>query len=240
MNILSMFRFAIGCRPTRSGLILPAAMALVAWSTGDAHAQFRPTYNQQKGATLGGLGGAVAGAIIGDNNGEAGAGAAIGGVIGAVTGGLLGNAADKEAVYSQQRQYQFNQQQQAIVAQSSVSTADVVSMSRSGLGEAVIINQIQQRGVLQPLQVPDIISLHQQGVSERVISAMQQAPVGTRRVARAPQPIVTQPIVTQPIVTQPVIIEERVIYPQYVPRAYHYHRAPPARHYYRSGINFRF
>lgn len=201
-----------------------------------ARAQFTPNYNQQKGATLGGLGGAVAGAIIGDNNGEAGAGAAIGGVIGAVAGGFLGNARDKETVYRQQQQFQAIGQQQAFVTQSAVSVADVVSMSRSGLSEMVMINQIQQRGVIQTLQVPDIISLHQQGVSERVISAMQQASVGTSQVARQP-PIAHAPIAQPTIIERPVVIEERVFYP--APRVYHYHRPIP-RGYGRGGVHLRF
>ena len=148
----------------------------------------------------GGIAGAVAGGLIGDNNGEAGAGAAIGGVVGAVTGGLLGNAADKEAALIQQeRMYQQQelQQQQFAVTQSAVSPTDVINMTRSGLSDSVIINQINQRGVQQTLQVPDIISLHQQGVHELVITAMQQAPTGVQRVARAPQPV-TQRVIAPP------------------------------------------
>ncbi len=189
----------------------------------------------QRGATLGGLAGAVAGGLIGDNNGEAGAGAAIGGVIGAVTGGMLGNAADKDrAAYQQQQAYL--QQQQAIQAQASVSVADVVTMTRSGLSDSVIINQIQQRGVSHQLQVPEIISLHQQGVREPVITAMQQALVGTQRVARVPQGVVQERIYTP----APVIVEERYVVPHYPPpRARYYYRVPPYRHHH-GGIHVRF
>lgn len=191
--------------------------------------------NQQRGATLGGLAGAVAGGLIGDNNGEAGAGAAIGGVVGAVTGGLLGNAADKEAALNQQQriyQQQMQQQQQFAVTQSAVSIADVINMTRSGLSDSVIINQINQRGVQYTLQVPDIISLHQQGVREQVITAMQQAPTGVQRVARVPAPV-TQRVITP----APVIVEEHYLVPHYAPPPYHYRRPV---HHHQHGFHIRF
>lgn len=131
--------------------------------------------NTQRGATVGGIAGAVAGAAIGDHNGETGAGAAIGGIIGAFTGGLLGNAEDKQQTYQSQRQYQQSQRQLHEYQRTAVSSQDVVAMTRQGLSEQLIINQIQQRGIQTQLQVADIIALHQQGVSESIITAMQQA-----------------------------------------------------------------
>ena len=191
----------------------------------------------QRGATLGGLTGAVAGALIGDNNGEAGAGAAIGGVVGAVAGGILGNAKDKDSHYRAQQhfyqaqQYQTQAQQyQTAVNQSAVSINDVVSMSRSGLSDTVITNQIRQRGVVTELGVHDIIALHQQGVSEHVISAMQQSPTGIQQIARTPQPVVVQPLVRP----APVIVEEHIVVPTYRARA-------PHRHYHRGhSFHYRF
>lgn len=191
--------------------------------------------SQQRGATLGGLAGAVAGGLIGDKNGEAGAGAAIGGVVGAVTGGLLGNAADKEAALKQQQHFyhqQTQQQQQFAVTQSAVSIADVINMTRSGLSDSVIINQINQRGVQYTLQVPDIISLHQQGVREHVITAMQQAPTGVQRVARVPAPV-TQRVITP----APVIVEEHYLIPHYAPPRYPYRRPI---HHHQHGFHIRF
>ncbi|MFK8114355.1 MAG: glycine zipper domain-containing protein [Rubripirellula sp.] len=208
------------------------AIALMASSPNIANAQVRT----QRGATLGGLAGAVAGGLIGDNNGEAGAGAAIGGVVGAVAGGLLGNAADKEAVYQRQQNVYYQQQQQTqqfAQTQSAVSIADAISMTRSGLGDSVIINQINQRGVQQQLQVSDIITLHQQGVRESVITAMQRSPTGVQRVARAaPQPV--QRVITRPA---PVIVEEHYVVPHYAPPRY-YHRRPV--HHHQSGFHIRF
>lgn len=45
----------------------------------------------EKGAVIGGLGGAGLGAVIGNQSGNAAGGAAIGGVAGAVTGALIGS-----------------------------------------------------------------------------------------------------------------------------------------------------
>lgn len=45
----------------------------------------------EKGAVIGGLGGAGLGAVIGNQSGNAGTGAVIGGVAGAVAGAIIGN-----------------------------------------------------------------------------------------------------------------------------------------------------
>ncbi|MGV3484043.1 MAG: glycine zipper domain-containing protein [Planctomycetaceae bacterium] len=193
--------------------------------------------NTQRGAILGGLGGAVVGGLIGDHNDKAGAGAAIGGAIGAVSGAVLGNARDKEAVALQQReQYYHNQrvyaqqQQHYTQVQASVSVNDVVTMCRSGLSDSVVINQIQSRGAQQQLQVSDIIALHQQGVSEVVISAMQSARVGS-----APVVVQSPPVVVQPT---PIYVEERVIVPSYRPPAvYHIHSG---HHHHHRGHRYGF
>lgn len=192
--------------------------------------------NTQRGATLGGITGAIAGAIIGENNNEAGAGAAIGGVVGVVAGGLLGNARDKE-LRAQQQYYaaprsfatqptylQPTYTQQNVYAaplpQGAVSFNDVVAMTRSGVSEGVILNQIQSRGVLIQPQVSDIISLHQQGVSELVISAMQRASVGEQIVAR-PTYVTPAPVVVQPHVYEYTPVYRGPVYRGRPP--YHYH-----------------
>jgi uncharacterized protein YcfJ len=197
----------------------------------------------QRGVAVGGLTGAIAGGLIGDNNGEAGAGAAIGGVIGAVTGGLLGSASDKEAEYRRQQSINQQYQQQLAYRQAAVSTGDVVSMTRSGLSETVIINQINQRGVQAKLQVPDIIALHEQGVSEQVITAMQGAPTGPTRVASRTNVYASGPplrVVPTPIVTRPVIVQEHYVLPHYAPRRSYYYRRPPHHHHHHHGIHIGF
>lgn len=198
--------------------------------------------NTQRGATVGGLTGAIAGGLIGDHNGEAGAGAAIGGLIGAVTGGLLGNAADKETQFRQHQALQQRQRQQLVDYQTAVSSQDVISMTRSGLSETVIINQIQQRGVQKKLQVADIIALHEQGVSESVITIMQQASVGPPIERAANRYHIVQPIpaITTPQVAAPIIVEEHYIIPQPTPRFYYHRGRGYHHHHYRAGIHIGF
>ncbi len=213
----------------KSFSMLRKTVLFVAIACGLPYSQSAHAQNTQRGAILGGLGGAVVGGLIGDHNDKAGAGAAIGGAIGAVGGAVLGNARDKEITAQRQQQYYYNQQQsyatqqrQVAQVQSAVSFADVISMSRSGLSDPVVINQIQTRGVQQQPQVSDIIMMHQQGVSDTVITAMQSARIGS-----APQVIETAPVVVQP---SPIYVQERVIVPAYQPppvyhvHGYHYHR----------------
>lgn len=208
--------------PFRRIVILAGCFALI------SHSALTPQTasaqnNTQRGVTFGGITGAIAGAIIGENNDKAGAGAAIGGVIGAVAGGALGNASDKDArqrqQYYQQQRYVQNQQYAAPVYAApqptgAVSYSDVIAMSRSGVSDSVILNQIQTRGVQRQPVVSDIISLHQQGVSETVIGAMQQAPTGNQ--------FVNAPIQTQTIIEQPVVVQ-----PYAVPVYHHHHQRGP-------------
>ena len=122
------------------------------------HAQ---SYRNQD-AAVGGIAGAVIGGIIGHQNDETPEGALIGGAVGAIAGGLLGNAKDQEVARHRYYQHQaYRQHQQALGR--AVTIQDVVSMSRSGLGESVIINQIRQNGVLDHVGTHEIISMHNQG-----------------------------------------------------------------------------
>ncbi|TWU03941.1 glycine zipper domain-containing protein [Neorhodopirellula pilleata] len=216
--------------PFRRCMAPIVVVAILATNATPAKAQ----HNTQRGATFGGITGAIAGAIIGENNNEAGAGAAIGGAIGAVAGGLLGNAADKDNALRQQQYYQSRQQYAAPVYAApqpvgAVSFTDVISMSRSGVGDNVILNQIQSRGVQRQPVVSDIISLHQQGVSETVIAAMQQAPTGSQ-LASAPQVVAQPTIVESPVIVQPRIHTYGVpVYHGY-PHRGHVYRARPSYH----------
>lgn len=176
--------------------------------------QSLPAQNHSgQGAVLGGVGGALIGAAIGDNNDEAAAGAIIGGALGAITGASIGNSMDQE-----EARYRAIQQQRAWQLQRAVSVSDVVTMTHHRLTDSVIIGHIQQNGVQRRLEVADIISLHQQGVSEAVISAMQRAPLATS----VPSPV--------PYYRPPVVVEEH----HYVaPRVYY--RPPPVHYPYRHG-----
>ena len=196
--------------------------------------------NAQRGATVGGIAGAVAGAAIGDHNGETGAGAVIGGMLGAFAGGLLGNAEDKQQAF--QRQYQQHQRQQFQYQSSAVSSADVIAMTRNGLSEQVMINQIQQRGVQTRPQVAEIIALHQQGVSENVITAMQQAQDRPSLQNRAAVPVTPNQI--QQHGQLPIIapVESYHLIPYCPPPRFYYYpeRVYHHRRGYTSGIHIRF
>ncbi len=142
--------------------------------------------NTRQGAAVGGVAGAVIGGIIGHQNDETPEGALIGGAVGAIAGGVIGNAKDKQIskeryyqhqIYQQQRQLESQQYQMSERVRRGVTNADVITMTRSGLSDAVIINHIETNGIVRRPEVSDILSLHQQGVSETVITAMQQAPV---------------------------------------------------------------
>lgn len=53
----------------------------------------------QKGALIGGLGGAAVGGIIGNQSGRGLEGALIGGALGAAGGGAIGNSKDRQRRY---------------------------------------------------------------------------------------------------------------------------------------------
>jgi Glycine zipper len=163
----------------------------------------------RRGALGGGVAGAVIGGIIGHQNGETTEGALIGGAVGALAGGFLGAERDEQ----NWRAYQY-QQQQTVRYQQAVSFQDVIMMSQSGVSPHVIIGQIQANGVQRRPGVHDVIGLHQQGVNETVIDAMQRARLSTE----------SYPVVQQ----RPVIVEHYyepapvIVYPAPPPRV-HYH-----------------
>lgn len=214
--------------------------------------------NRNKGAVVGGAAGAVIGGIVGHQNNETPEGALIGGAVGAIAGGVIGNAKDKQVarerayqhqIYHQQRQldsqsYQMNQQ-----ARRAVSISDVITMSRSGLGDGVIIGHIESNGVQRRPEVSDILTMHQNGVSEGVIAAYERASSGavvTRSYGA--QPYQQRTYTSQSYQTYPsqtyyppgsVIVHEEVrvqpsypVYqPTYVQPRYY---APPPAHYRRG------
>lgn len=197
-----------------------------------AHAQQRTT----QGAAVGGAAGAIIGGIIGHQNDEVPEGALIGGAVGAITGGLIGRSQDNLARERYAQQQAYNQrvyvQQQAVV-QPGITITDVVSMSRSGLSESLIISQINTKGVQRRLEVSEIITLHQQGVSDYVINAMQSAPLATQVVAPYPQQVVNQPstviVREQPVIYSSPVITETYYRPVPVYHGHHHYYAPRGR-----------
>lgn len=190
-----------------------------------------PPPSRTKGlGILGGLAGAGIGALVGEDGGDAVPGALIGGAIGGLSGAAVGSVMDGEEQRQQAyaRSYASARQQQMAQA---VTLGDVISMSRAGLSEDVIITQISSRGIAQRLTSNDLILLKNQGVSDRVINAMQRLPEAASYVAPAPAPA-------------PVIIEEHY-YPAYRvvpawPRYHHHHHWHGHRHRSHAGFSFHF
>lgn len=120
--------------------------------------------NTERGAVGGGVIGGLAGAAIGAASGHPGAGAAIGAGSGAILGGLVGNEEDRR-----------ERKAAAWAARNAVSVNDVVQMSQSRVGDDIIINQIYNSSTAFNLTSQDLIYLREQGVSDRVITAMQTA-----------------------------------------------------------------
>lgn len=183
-------------------------------------------------AAVGGLAGAVIGGIIGHQNDETPEGAIIGGAIGAITGGLMGQAKDQEV--SRQRHYEYHARQyrQQQIGRA-VSIVDVVHMSRSGLSDSVIINHIRANGVLEHIGTRQIIDLHNSGVSEHVITAMQQAPLAGSVPPRT--------VVMRSVPAPPVVIREEVYVheaPVYLPPRHVRYATRPAYPTYPSRVGF--
>ena len=171
-------------------------------------------YHADRGALFGGLTGAGVGAIAGDAVGKAGAGTAIGAGIGAITGAAIGQGMDEVEA---RNRAMIEQQLGAKVFASAVSMGDVVTMSKAGVDDELIVNHIRAHGADTSLAADDLIFLSQQGVSTRVIKAMQTPSVQT--------------VMVQQPVPRPVVVEK------------HYYRTGPiwgphCRHHRRPGVSW--
>lgn len=118
-----------------------------------------------EGALIGGAVGAGIGAIIGHQSGETGEGAAVGGVVGALTGALAGSQMQKQPAQMPAATGTVNQNQMSI--------QQIVDMSRQGIHEDVIVDRIRLTNSKFNLTAEDINYLKQNGVSQKVINAMQ-------------------------------------------------------------------
>jgi uncharacterized membrane protein len=150
--------------------------------------------NTESGALGGGLIGGGIGALAGAACGRPLAGAAIGGAVGAGTGALIGHDEDK-------REDRAKQVAAAYAAQMMTLT-DVVKMTQDHVSDDLIINQMNSTYSNFNLRPDEITYLKQQGVSDRVIMAMQMrrypppgyvyrgvAPAGVVVVEPAPPPV---------------------------------------------------
>ena len=124
----------------------------------------RTTSHTERGATAGGLAGGLAGAALARSSGDPASGAAWGGALGAVVGGLIGHEKDKQEALARHQQTHGKP----------VSVQDVVTLVQSGVQEPVIVDHIRTYGMARPLQTEDLVYLHQNGVGDGVIQAMQE------------------------------------------------------------------
>ena len=75
-----------------------------------------------------------------------------------------------------------------------VTKQDVLTMINSGMSDAIVIRQLEINGMDRALSVAEVIALHQQGVSEEVITAMQLAGPDADSRIRATRPALSEPI----------------------------------------------
>jgi len=175
----------------------------------------------RNGALAGGVGGAAIGALAGSGRGKGLEGALVGAATGGTLGGLLGDSVDQEIAADQAYASQLNQQALA----NSMTPEQVIEMTRAGLEDRLIINQIQTNGVPGRLTTEQLVYLRNNGVSNNVISAMQTArPAQATMIRRAP--------------VRPVIVEEYYGPPPgyYIPRHGFHHPRHCGPH---SGWGFR-
>ena len=195
--------------PQRIGSL--AALALTAALGGCAS-----PHRADQGALIGGLGGAGVGALVGEAVDQPLAGAAIGGVVGALSGSMIGGSLDE---IEARNRAEIEARLGRPAPMGAATVQDVVAMTQSGVSEDVIITHVRNHGVAQTLAANDLIYLQNQGVSPRVVQAMQ-VPVAS---AAPPAMIVRG---TPP----PVIVEEHYYDPWGPPPPPYWHGPPPCWH----------
>lgn len=166
----------------RSLLALIAATLAAADSAAQYYYQPGPDYYRNdtaEGTVTGGAFGAITGALIGSGSGDAGEGALIGAGVGAIAGNLFGRSQDKADQRQAAYGYAATQRANAQAAALAVTNADLVQMAAAGLDDTVIIGAIQSRGGRFDLSPNGLIVLKQNGVSDRVVRAAQQAVTGS-------------------------------------------------------------
>ncbi len=136
-----------------------------------------------EGGIIGGLLGGAAGGIIGHQSGHGGEGAAIGVAAGAVTGAIVGSQIPKQgqpqpvtttsattsAPTATPQTIQANQ----AANPNQMSLQQILDFTKQGVNENVIVDKIRLTNSKFNLSPSDVDSLKQQGVSQKVIDAMQ-------------------------------------------------------------------
>lgn len=172
-------------------IISLASLAVVCTAAG-----CQSPYAADRGAAFGAGAGAAAGAVIASAAGKnALAGAAIGAMGGAITGAVVGEAIDEQEARNRAA---IEAQMGRRIRAGSVSMDDVVSMTKAGVADELVVNHIRANGMIAPPSANDLILLNQQGVSPRVVQAMQAPP---------PQPAQQVTHVVHEPAPPPVVVE---------------------------------
>ena len=133
----------------------------------------------QTGALVGTGAGAGLGAIIGHQSGHAGAGALIGGAVGAGGGYIVGNEMDKKDQRERDRAYDRSTQdrryEEAPAAAGGVSRNDVITWTKQGMKDEIIIDRIERSRAVFRLTAADENDLRDNSVSEDVIRTMKNS-----------------------------------------------------------------
>jgi surface antigen len=167
---------------------LAAGVLLMAGTTG-----CETMSNTAKGGLIGGGVGTGVGAAIGSASGKTGQGALIGGLAGAALGGLVGNDVDSQEKKAEKAKLEAAQYS---AARPPLSIDDVRQLAAGGTSDDIIVNQIRTTGSTYNLGAGDIQYLTQNGVSNRVITEMQNSrnrPAPPPRIIRETTVIRQQP-----------------------------------------------
>ena len=147
---------------------LACGLGLLASSVGCA------SNGANNGALAGTLVGGALGAAVGEASDNPLAGAVLGGVGGAVVGSAIGEANDRaDANAIAQASYERDV---AAAQRARISVDEVIQLTINGVAPEVIVNHVRQNGGYGPLNAGDLITLQQNGVDPRVVSALQTAP----------------------------------------------------------------
>jgi Glycine zipper len=148
--------------------------------------------NTAKGGLIGGGVGAGLGSIAGG-----GKGALVGGLIGTAAGGLIGNDMDQQEKRDTENRLAIAESKAAAntlpppvpASSAPLGMADVIQMSRDGMSDTMIINQIHHTNSTFQLSVEDLRLLQANHVTQPVIEEMQRRRPVTRVIREQPQVI---------------------------------------------------
>lgn len=126
-----------------------------------------------EGAVVGGVVGAAAGGIIGSQMHSAGAGVGIGAAVGAVAGGLIGSQIEKKPAPGTAEAASGTATTAPATSSSQLTLQQIVDLSKQGVTEAAIIEKIKVTNTKLSLNDVDIKYLQEQGISQKIIDAMQ-------------------------------------------------------------------